>query len=111
MSEVERLVGVRRRVFNHDEWRVFSCGFLAVVGVAVHLSEELLPCLGGDGEVQEALHDVVFLNDTAVRHEILAYLLCHILRAFARRLDKGEHYEGYASLKLAAGLLQLDHLL
>ena len=111
MSEVERLVGVGRRILNHDERRLVVSMLLAEGGVSVYAVEQREPCCLGHGDVEEALHDVEFLHRLTVLLKPLSDLLGSVLRLLVRYLEEWEHYEREATLKLALGLLQLHHLL
>ena len=58
MAEVERFVGVGRRIFDHGERAVGAgCGE-SVAAVGVDLFEQFDPLFGRDGQVEETLDDV-----------------------------------------------------
>ena len=110
MAQVQGLVGVGRRVFNHHQGRFGRSLLHAEALVAVDDLQQLQPGVVADAEVQEPLDDIVLADGLAVLHQVFAQLLGGLLRTLAGHLDKGEHHEGQVALKLAARLLQLHHL-
>ena len=110
VSQVERLVGVGRRVFDHHQRRVFSGLLLAEVLVGVDVGQQRQPCLGRHYEVKEALNHIERCHARLVVHQVLAYLLGRFLRLLVRHLQQREHDKCKMSLELFFGLLQLHHL-
>ena len=111
VSEVERLVGVRRRILYHHERRSLGDGLLAELLVLVHLAEQSEPRLLVDDEVEEAAHSVEVGDSLAVLLDVLADLARRLVGLLARNLKEREHYEREVALKLLLGLLKLHHLL
>ena len=111
VSEVERFVGVGRRVLDHHQWRSLSDGLLAELLVQVHLVEQREPRLLVDDEVEETAHSVEVGDSLAVLLDVLANLARRLVGLLARNLKEREHYEREVALKLLLGLLKLHHLL
>ena len=85
-------------------------GLAPEVLVLVDGFQQLQPCPLPHAEVEESLHYVEFLHGRAVLHQILSYLVGRLLRTLSGSLHKGEHHQCEVSFKLAACLLQLQHL-
>ena len=82
MTEVERLVGVRRRVLDHDERTVLSNWLLAELRVSVDGVQESYPSGRSDRKVEETLNHVeVCDNVSAVFLQVVTNLECSSLRS------------------------------
>ena len=93
------------------EGRTLVRSLLAVVVVLIDVFQQVEPCCVSNAQVQETLHHVELADSLAVVHQILANLLTGLFGTFASHLDKGEYHQCQTTLKLAARLLQLHHLL
>ena len=111
VTEVQWLVRVRRRIFHHDERRVFRRGLLTIVRVTVDVVEQTEPCLGSDDEIEEATYGIEPGHSLTVVDKFLTDLLCRILRLLVRHLQEGEDDECDVTLETGLRLLQLYHLL
>ena len=112
VTEVERLVGVRRRVLDHDERAIFSNRLLAELRVSVDGVQESYPSGRSDRKVEETLNHVeVCDNISAVFLQVFADFLCCILRLFLRHFEEWEYDEGKVTFEITLGLLQGYHLL
>ena len=112
MTEVERLVGVRRRVLDHDERTVLSNWLLTKFRVSVDGIQESYPSGRSDRKVEETLNHVeVCDNVSAVFLQVFADFLCCILRLFLRHFEEWEYDEGKVTFEITLGLLQGYHLL
>ena len=58
VPQVERLVGVGRRILDHHQRRLICSFSQSVVRISLNAVEQLDPCRRSNGEVQEALDDV-----------------------------------------------------
>ena len=111
VSQVERFVGVGRRIFYHDEGRVGSSLLLAKLLVGVDVVEQSHPCLLGDDKVQKTFHNIVFGDVVAVLGQIGTYFLSGIFRFLFRHLEEWKDHQREVTLKVASCLLQLYHAL
>ncbi len=112
MTEVERLVGVRRRVLYHDEWTLLCDRLLAKLSVGMDGVQESYPSGRSDRKVEETLYHVEVSDDIgAVLLQVLTDFLCSILRFLLRHLEEWEYDEGKVTFEITLGLLQGDHLL
>ena len=112
MTEVERLVGVRRRVLDHDEWAVLCNWLLTELRVSVDGVEESYPSGRSDRKVEETFYHIeVCDNMSAVFLQVLTDFLCSILRFLLRYLEEWEYDEGKVTFEITLGLLQGYHFL
>ena len=112
VTEVERLVGVRRRVLDHHEWTVLSNRLLTEFLVSMDGIEESYPSGRCDRKVEETLYHIEVSDDiAAILLQVLADFLCSILRFLFRHLEEWEHDEGKVTFEITLGLLQGNHLL
>lgn len=107
MTEVQRLIRVRRGIFDHHKGRILRGGLLTVTGIMVDGGQQVLPGLGGDDEVQESFHHVVTGHGGTVLLEIMADGLCRLLGLLMGEAEEGEDDEGQITLKRTLGLLKL----
>ena len=111
VAEVERLVGVGRGVFHHDERTIIADGLEAEPRVGLYLGEEFHPLGGADAEVEEALDGVEACDDVGkALHEAFSYLPCGLLGSFVTHLGEGEYDERELSFELRPGLSELHQL-
>ncbi len=111
VSKVERLIGVRRRIFNHYQWRIVGSLHLAIVFILVDIVKHREPSRLCYYDVQESLYHVEIGNCLAVFFHPFANLLCRVFRFLFRHLEEREHNECETSLKLLLCFLHLHHLL
>ena len=112
MTQVKRLVGVRRRVLDHDERALLCDRFLTELRVSVDGVQESYPSGRSDRKVEETLNHVeVCDNISAVFLQVFADFLCCILRLFLRHFEEWEYDEGKVTFEITLGLLQGYHLL
>ena len=111
MTQVERLVGVGRRIFDHDERRIIADGLNAEVGVGIDTLQLLDPRIGIDAEIEEALNDVELSHEGFVGDKPFANGLPEQFGILDRcLLHEGEHHEGEMPFELLAGRAQLNLL-
>ena len=106
VAEVKGLVGVRRRVFDHDEGRLGRDGPCAERVVGMDRAECLHPAAAGDGEVEEAFDHVEVGHGGLVLAEVLADLAGRLFGRLPGYAQEGEDDEGEVALKLLLCLLQ-----
>ncbi len=111
MAQMKRFVGVRRRVFDHHQRAVGRGLFHAEVLVLVDGLQQVSPGTVADAQVQEAFYHVELVDGCTVFHHILSDFLAGLFGTLAGHLDEGEHHQRQVAFKLAACLLQLQHLL
>ena len=86
MTEVERLVGVRRRVLDHDEWALLCDRFLTELRVSVDGIQESYPSGRSDRKVEETLNHIEVCDDvSAVLLQVVTNLECSSLRSLLDR--------------------------
>ena len=114
VTEVQRFVGVRRRILHHHEgmyhlviyhlaiWTIET----TVVIVGIDALELVNPERIRDTEVQEALYGIVFGDDVRLFGHPFSYLGSYLSRRFASQLNERKDHQGDVSLKLRTGLLQ-----
>ena len=110
VSQVEGLVGVGRRILYHHQGRLRRGGGQPILLLGVDVVQQFNPGRRGNGEVEEALDDVVGGHGGLVGGEVFAYLLRRLFRSLARHAQEGEHHQGQVSFKLFLRLLQLHVL-
>ena len=111
MTEVKRLVGVRRRVLDHDERAILSNRLLAELRVSVDGVQESYPSGRSDRKVEETLNHVeVCDNVSAVLLQVVTNLECSSLRSLLRHFEEWEYDEGKVTFEITLGLLQGYHL-
>ena len=94
VSEVQRLIGVRRRIFNHHERRRLRRLHEAIMVVGVNNFEQFHPFLRSHHEVKESLHHIEGSHSIRVFLKILSDFLCRFLWFLTRDAQKGESHEG-----------------
>ena len=103
MPQMERLIGVGRRIFNHHQSAIFGDGFKAKIGLFSHLKEHRGPEGGLDSDIEKTFDDIKFFHSIAVLHQIGANFLCSVFRALVRRLQEREHHNGEIAFKFLFG--------
>ena len=106
VSEVEWLVGVRRRVLDHNGATCRRC--YAVVLVCRQLTKTLCPECWVEREIQEALDYIERAELRSRSNDLLANLGSYRLRCFASHLNEWENHESVVALELLASLLNLN---
>ena len=110
VPQVERLVGVRRRVFHHVEGRIGRRRTDTEARLALNLVQQLYPATAGHRQVQKALDYVELRHRRLVFHQIFADFLRRLLRTLLRGAEERENHQREVPFKLFLRLLQL-HLL
>ena len=112
MTQVEGLVGVGTRVFNHHQRALLRNRGETESGILLNALQQLYPLGRINGQVQETL-DYVELADYLghLSHQLFTYLLCCGFRSLPAHLQEGEHHQCQLPFELCTGLLQLHHLL
>ncbi len=108
VAQVERLVGVGRRIFDHD--RTARIGSLAEAGFGLRLGETRAPEGTRQLEVQEAFHHVERLHFGCVGHDVPADLLSGGFGRLAAAAQQREGHQRIVALELASRLLNLQLL-
>ncbi len=111
VAQVERLVGIGRGIFNHDERTLVRGLLLAPLRVGVNLSEQVEIGRGGNDEVEESLYHVETAHLRAVVLQPVADFRCRVLRFLMGEFQKRKHHQGEIALKVRFCLLQLYHFL
>ena len=111
MAQVERLVGIGRRVLYHHQRRLLGHGLFAEALVAIDIIEQSHPSLGGYHQVEETLYHVETRHVVTVGNQIFAYLLRSVFGLLLRQLQKGKDHQCEVPLKVGLGFLQLYHRL
>ena len=106
VAQVQRLVGVGRRIFDHH--RFAGGGAFAEIGVGHHLGEPFAPERVAQREVQEALDDVIAFDFGNVFHQRFADLRGGFFGFFAAEFQQREDHERVVALEFLAGFLDLD---
>ena len=105
MSEVERLVGVWRRIFHHDG---LSCrSKLAEVLGCSNFCKDIVPIHLRKRDVQEALDRIISGDFRAIGLEPLSYCISCVLRSSLRYLEKRENDQSIVPLELLSRYLYL----
>ena len=107
VSQMQRLVGVRRRVLHHHQRRFVGGGGGAVIGGGGDVAQHLAPVAGADNNVQKSVYRVGALHFVDVGFEPRAYLGGDGGGGLAGRLYPGEYDNRQVAGKLLAGFLQL----
>ena len=108
VSEVQRLVCVRRRIFNHHQFAFRSFRTETVVGRFIDVIQHIQPEFRLNHDVQEALHNVKRLHRIAVSHKIFTYFLCCSFRSLLRSLQVREYDNRQVALKFFSRRLRDD---
>ena len=108
MPQVQGLVGIGRRIFDHD--RAARRSGLPELGVGGDLGETRRPERTAERKVQKTLDDVERLDFGDVGREPLTYLGSRGFGRLAASSQQGKHDEGIVALELPAGLLNLQRL-
>ena len=107
VPQVERLVGVRRRVFHHVEGRIGRRRTDTEARLALNLVQQLYPATAGHRQVQKALDYVELRHRRLVFHQIFADFLRRLLRTLLRGAEERENHQREVPFKLFLRLLQL----
>ncbi len=108
VAQVEGLVGVGRRVFDHYQ-RSVGCGRgQSVVGRLGYVAQHCVPVGRLDDYVQEAFDNVETVDGRFVVDQPVAYFRADLLGRLAGGLDPGKSHYGQVALKLLAGGLRHD---
>ena len=83
MAQVQRLVGVGRGIFYHDEGRLAVGLALAIVGGGVYAVEQSGPYCRAQDEIEETAHGVVVAHSIVVGLHPFAYLAGRLVGALA----------------------------
>ena len=110
MPQVERFVGIGRRILHHGERTVCRYLLFAKLLVGVNIVKKSYPRCRSNDKVQESLYNIEVGNRLAVYFQIFAHLLCRCFGAFSRSLQQWERYQRKVSFKVCLCLLQLYHL-
>ena len=92
MPEMQRLVGVRRRIFHHHEVGIFVGGSDSEFFICGNAMKHAKPERRVNSDVEETLHYIEFLNSSFVLHKPFTYLCGSCLRSLSRSLKKWEHH-------------------
>ena len=106
VSQVQRLVGVGRRVLNH--YGATRRGCHAIILRGGNLGKACRPERGIHNEVKETLYHVETLYLGGRGHNLLAELRCRGLGRLARRTQQREDHNRVVALELLARLLNLN---
>ena len=108
MAEMQRLVGVGRRIFDHH--RASRRPGPAVIRVGGDLHETLAPEPFVEREVQKSLDDVEPFELRIFGHHAAADFGRRRLGTLAAPSEQGENHQRKVAFKLPAGLLNLQRL-
>ncbi len=105
MSQMERLVGIGRRVFHHGQWAVGAGLPEAEVAVGSHMAQHSREICRLDDDVEKSFHYIVALHGRLVGGKPIANLLAHSLGSLAGRFHPGEYHDSEVALEfLTCGL-------
>ena len=107
VPQVERFVGVGRRVFDHHQRRLVGGGNDPVVRFSVDGVEQVNPLGASDGEIQESLDYIKLRYGRLVFQQVIADLPGGLLGGFLGDTQEWEDHQRQVSLEFFLGFLQL----
>ena len=111
VSQVQRLIGIRRRIFNHHKRRVFICLSDTIFCIGMDAVQEFNPAIRSNSEIQETFYCIEICHQfRCVLLQIFTDFLCCRFRSLLTHLQEREHNKSQMTFKFLLGLLKLYHL-
>ncbi len=107
VAQMERFVGVGRRILNHHQRRAVSSSHDAVLLVRMNAVQQFYPRGRGNGQVQEAFDDIKCSNRRFVCLQVFTDFLCRLLRSLLGHAEERKYHQREVSFKFFLGFLQL----
>ena len=111
MSQVEWLIGIGRRIFDHDQGSIGRRFPDAVTGIRPNAVQQFDPVIRSDGYVEETFYDIIGGDQARfVLFEVFADFTSRLFGSFLADTQERKHDHGEMPLELFLGFLQGDHL-
>ena len=110
MAEVQRFIGVGRRIFNHHQVGIcFGC-YDSEFRLMMHFVKLAEPVSRSNGEIDKSLDNVVFLDTFESGLQKSADFFTRLFGRFAGKFYKRENHQGYIAFKFFLCFLKLNDI-
>ena len=110
MSQMQRFIGIRRRVFHHHERRVVGRCAVSELRIGIDFVQHVDPISIADGQIQESFHGIEIGHKRRVLLKVFADFGGGLFGRFACHFHKREHDDGYIAGELFFGFLHLHRI-